>query len=352
MNNFSQLSNQLTENLKDEEKKKQGIFFTPPDTIKKNLEFLKPHLKKIKTVLEPACGSCEFINAINQKYEHLEITGLELNKQIYDSIIEHNKSDNTTLINCNYLDYNNNSTYDLIIGNPPFYVMKKDDVPENYFIKKGKNKVFEHFDGRANIFILFILKSLELLNNNGILSFILPKNFLNCTYYDKNRKFINENYTILHLEECQDKYLDTQQKTILLIIQNKKSTKKNKKFVHKQGEFTIFGEVDNIKILRTLFMNSKSLFDLGFEVKVGNIVWNQHKAILTHDETKTRLIYNSDLKNENCEPTKFKEKVLDKEAIKKEEEEGNNNNNNNNNNKKKIKIYMNNPKKNYIKKKR
>jgi hypothetical protein len=30
---------------------------------------------------------------------------------------------------------------------------------------------------------------------------------------------------------------------------------------------------------------------MNFEVNVGNIVWNQHKNILTTDKNKTRLIY-------------------------------------------------------------
>ena len=37
----------------------------------------------------------------------------------------------------------------------------------------------------------------ELLSNNGILSFVIPCNFLNCIYYNKCRNFINENFKIL-----------------------------------------------------------------------------------------------------------------------------------------------------------
>ena len=51
-----------------------------------------------------------------------------------------------------------------------------------------------------------------MLNKNGILSFILPKNFFNSLFYEKTRKYIYENYKILYLEECNDKYIETQQK--------------------------------------------------------------------------------------------------------------------------------------------
>ena len=36
---------------------------------------------------------------------------------------------------------------------------------------------------------------------------------------------------------------------------------------------------------------------MGFKVSVGNVVWNQHKKILTDDSSKTRLIYSSDIVN-------------------------------------------------------
>ena len=68
--------------------------------------------------------------------------------------------------------------------------MKKADVDNSYY---------NYFDGRPNIFILFIIKSLSLLNNKGILTFVLPKNFLNCLYYDKTRKHIIENFAILNI---------------------------------------------------------------------------------------------------------------------------------------------------------
>lgn len=49
--------------------------------------------------------------------------------------------------------------------------------------------------------------------------------------------------------------------------------------------------------MKGLYNNSKTLFDLGFNVNVGNIVWNQCKKELTDDNNKTHLIYSSDITN-------------------------------------------------------
>ena len=289
---YSDLSRKITADISKVEKKNNGIFFTPPTTISYNIKLLAPYMKDVKTILEPSCGSCEYISKLNNMNSNYNICGIELNKKIYESI-KHYNSDNLILINDNYLTYKFTTKFDLIIGNPPYFVIKKTDEEECYF---------NYFDGRPNIFILFIIKSLELLNANGILSFILPKNFLNCLYYDKTRKYLFENYKILNIVECDDKYIETQQNTIILIIQNKKPTNDNNlSYSINISNYTIFGTKENIKLLKSLYSNSTTLNNLGFNVSVGNVVWNQCKEILTDDNEKTLLIYSSDIvNNELC----------------------------------------------------
>lgn len=292
--NYSELSRKLTATLNKNVKKKNGIYFTPPETITKNITYLKPFMENIKTILEPSCGSCEYIVQLNEFYSDKNIIGIELNKIIFESI-QHYNSSMITLINDNYLTYTFNNKFDLIIGNPPYFVMKKSEVEKSYY---------DYFDGRPNIFILFIIKSLKLLNDNGIISFILPKSFLNCLYYDKTRKYIFKNYDILNIIECNDKYIETQQDTIILILQNKKPIN-NIVYSIQISDYTIFGTQENIRELKILYNNSKTLFDLDFRVNVGNIVWNQCKEELTDDKNTTRLIYNSDIKNNKLSIKKY-----------------------------------------------
>ena len=298
---YSSLSKDLTNKLPSAVKKENGIYFTPPSCITNNINLLKPYMSEIKSVLEPSCGSGEFITSLQSQFPNtISITGIELNDTIYNSILHlaEGIGSNVKIIKQDYLNYSPVAKFDLIIGNPPFYVMKKDMVDEAYY---------PYFVGRPNIFILFIIKSLELLNDNGILSFILPKNFLNCLYYDKTRKFICDNFQILHIIECHDKFLETQQETIMFIVRKTIGLKiDNTKFVLPIDKYTVFVLDINMAGIIKLYEKSKTLFELGFTVSVGTVVWNQCKEILTDDVIKTRLIYCSDIVDNKLSIKKYK----------------------------------------------
>jgi len=293
MANYSDLSKKLTKKIDINEKKKNGIYFTPATIIKKNIDALNSYFSKIKTVLEPSCGSCEFLNYIDANVSNIEMTGIENNEIIYEEIKKISFKNSTKIINSDFLEWSPTQKYDLIIGNPPYFVMKKDDVSTEYY---------DYFEGRPNIFTLFIVKSLHMLIPEGILSFILPKSFTNCLYYDKLRKYITDKYSILELIDCSDdSFIETKQETILFIVQNavKPDTKENAKYMIHIGDYTILNTPENIVKMRELYKDSTTLNKLNFNVSVGNVVWNQCKAILTNDTKKTRLIYSSDIVDSN-----------------------------------------------------
>ena len=66
MYNFSELSINITKSLTTKEKKHGGIFFTPKIITKKLIDSLELFLdiNKYYDILEPSCGSCEFINQL------------------------------------------------------------------------------------------------------------------------------------------------------------------------------------------------------------------------------------------------------------------------------------------------
>lgn len=296
---FSSLSYNITKKISTIDKKNGGIFFTPYNIIHLAFQLVVEHIGKanIKNILEPSCGTCEIVRYLDSNMNNINIDCIELNDIIYNSIKDIIFINNVNIIKSDFLIYETDKKYDLIIGNPPYFVMKKSDID---------NKFHKYITGRPNIYVLFIIKCLQLLNTGGILCFVLPKNFLNCLYYNKLREYINTNFSIVSIIECYgEKYIETQQDTILFVIQNNKPTHINN-YCLKISDSIIFNTIDNIINIREILNNSTNLHKLNFRVKVGNVVWNNNKSILTDNKNDTRLIYSGDIINNKLSITNYK----------------------------------------------
>ena len=304
MSDFGNISLQLSSMIDKSDKKKEGIFFTPKKAVKDSLlrvkSYLKKsHLKKRLNILEPSCGSGEFIEGILDIFPQSNIYGIEKSPIVF-SMIDGLWGDIVQIINDDYLNLNINDLniqelkdgYDIIVGNPPYYVMKKIDVTERFY---------DYFDGRPNIFILFLIKSLSELKRDGILCFILPRNFLNCIYYDKTRWYIYKYFEILDIIECNESFIDTLQETVVFILRRPLrfsfNNIDNARFLIplKMEKYHIFSLEDNVIKIKDLLEGSTTVNNMGFKVSIGSVVWNQEKKRLSDDNTKTRLIYSSDI---------------------------------------------------------
>ena len=297
---FTELSKLLTKELDSKTKKSEGVFFTPQTIVNATIERVKKENVNIKNILEPSCGSGEFFQVLDSNYTDVNITGIELNKTIYnkmkDTTLENNE---LTLVNQDYLKWNASQKYDLIVGNPPYFVMKKGEVDERFH---------DFIEGRPNIFTLFIIHSLQFLEKDGILAFVLPKNFVNCLYYSLLRHHIYEKYKIIDIIHCDGNlFMGTAQDTIIFIIQNTTPSEgHNDNFTMNASTTTLFNSVSNTQRIKELSEGSKTLSELGFDLNIGTVVWNQHKDILTTDKDQTRLIYSGDIKNNKVILTQYK----------------------------------------------
>ncbi len=120
-------------------KKDCGIFFTPQWVVdfmvnlidEKNLD-----LKNTK-ILEPACGICQFLMGIKKRKKHIFENasikiGVEINKEVINYIQFHNFIQRIDIINYDYLLWNTDKCFDIIIGNPPYGIPS---LSEHYTIK-------------------------------------------------------------------------------------------------------------------------------------------------------------------------------------------------------------------------
>lgn len=302
---YSDLSLVITKELTKKEKKDYGIFITPKVIIEKLtnsvLKIASENNIIINNILEPSCGTCEFVYHFDNIYNNIKIDAVEYNFNIFKRLKNLKFKNDVNLINNDFIKFDNAINYSLIVGNPPYFVCKKEDIPEQYK---------EYISGRPNIFGLFILHSLSLLSNDGLLAFIVPKSFLNSNYYSKIRNYIKKTCKIMDILDFENdnEFIDTDQATFGLILKKLNTINEDpcdcKFSMEINGDFMF---TTNYDLLKEIFDGSTTLYKLGLRVRTGKIVWNEHKDELTDDENETLLIYNTNItKNNKLEIKSFK----------------------------------------------
>jgi len=293
---YSQLTIDVTKSLTKKEKKDNGIFITPKSIIQKlfqqTISIIFENNLLLENILEPSCGTCEIVNYCDDKLSGVNIDGVEFNAKMYEAIKNVQFKNNVIIHNTDFIKYKPDKKYNLIIGNPPYFVCKKECVPKEYE---------SYIYGRPNIFGLFILYTLSMLENNGLLSFVVTKSFLNSAYYSKIRNYIKETCIIHIIEDYTNlnDFIDTEQATFGLIIQKKEMlpSKIDCNYSLLLNGNYIF--TDNCAVLKELFEGATTIDKLGLKVRTGQIVWNERKNVLTDEKTKTVLLYNANISNDN-----------------------------------------------------
>ena len=327
------------------------------ETLGEVLKKTKPkELTKIK-VLDPACGSGSFLTAaydkiletltkqnpqtsLFAKFDILKenIFGVDLDAQAIEiaqlnlllkvlsqkiklPTLQHNISSGNSLVSGNaeklekyfgsdfreqrpfnfedeFKDAFGQGGFDVIIGNPPYVVLKSDNKSLAYFKKTYK---VAH-GGKVNLYKLFIERALMLLKPSGYLGFICPSNYLSSADSIDLRRLLLENATIHNIVEYSEKdrvFKGVTQALTTIIVQKKKSSsnvvyiKTTKHGIHKiaQREFLKNKNLEFIPldiVISKMLQSSSVLVDVidGFQ---GEINVSTQKALFISTEKKDYL---------------------------------------------------------------
>lgn len=283
---FRPASVKFNGSLTKEVRQATGIYFTP----KKARDLLFQTLSDLgitapARILEPSFGTGEFLLDAADRYPGALFQGVEMNESLFKSLTLPSTT-TATLIQGDFLAWS--GTADLIIGNPPYFVMPA--TAETRLTATG----------RPNMYITFLYKCLEKhLEVDGHLAFIVPTSLYNCSYYQPMRDYMAAHTTIRHLESLtKPGFYETGQETTLIVLQKRKSSGDAYLF-RPPSTGTLYISPD-YEELRSLVAGSTTVGALGFAVKTGNVVWNQVKTHLTADPTGATtklLIYSSNIKN-------------------------------------------------------
>ncbi len=233
-------------NMCNKKVKVLGQVFTPSFVVAEMIWLIKNNGK----TLEPSCWNWAFTNHLPNSI------WIELDKDIIPIAREKNNN----ILNMNFFDYSIWNKFDTIIWNPPY--VRFQDIE-----KKTKNKLdMKMFDKRSNLYLFFIKKSIDHLNDWWELIFITPRDFLKATSSIKLNEFVYKNWTITDVIDLWDQKVFGEfcPNTIIWRFEKNnysRQTNMYKRFVLSQWQLLFTSNEYNIKFSDIFF------------VKVGAVSW-------------------------------------------------------------------------------
>lgn len=251
--------NEYEDSLTLKNKKERGIFYT--DSTLATAMFHEIGLSEDSIVYDPYCGAGIFTSiacalGFNKVYgSDIDDSALQVAKKLsVNSVVKCFDGINNDL-SCAF----DGMCPDLIIGNPPYVPLSSSHAEYN----QKTQYLFEKYG--KNLFTVGLYRSLELLKNEGTLSYIIPKNFLFVNTYRELRKYLISNYEIRSIVDLGLFFKNVRGEQIVLTV--------NKKLPSEKHQFQVK------KYLNGMF------------VKMTDITQNsiEDKIILFHSEKEKRI---------------------------------------------------------------
>ncbi len=220
-------------------KNKLGQYFTTNIELKQKIfDFI---LNNPSNILEPSIGQGDLIIFIKEKLSNITFDMYEIDNTInlLDNI------DKNNVIWGDFMKQSINKSYKTIIGNPPYIRTKT-----------------------GNLYIDFIEKCYNLLDNNGELIFIVPSDFLKLTCSSKLLNIMMTNGTFTHIFHPHNEKMFENASIDIIIFRYCKNNLIKKKVLYNNDLFYIINSNGLITFNEKENVNNV-LFETYFDIFVG-----------------------------------------------------------------------------------
>lgn len=252
-------------------RKSRGQYMTPRSLrqeLLNNLD-LKPGMR----VLDPACGTGEFLRDVLDREPSAIVVGWDIDETILTCAEELVPEGSFECRNA--LDPSLDDPFDVVVGNPPYFQFRASEPVRRYFA--------DVISGRPNIFSLFFKVGFENLKHDGQLGYVVPPSMNNGAYFSSLRTYVHAVGAIEYLKVFSDpfQFVDAQTAVQLMVV--RKGAKSSRHVVSvpmgaSKMPRLLFSE--DVESLRESLQSGTSIDDLGFTVATGSVVWNLRKEDL------------------------------------------------------------------------
>ncbi len=198
-----------------------AAYYTNKSLITEMLKSLPDFDKNELRILEPSAGVGNFIPLLIRRFEDKKITidlvdtdanSLKIAKLLFEKI-DIPKNVNINYIVGDFLTYDFEHYYDLVIGNPPFYKINNKDKKLEIYKKEAINK------DTTNICSFFLDKATKL---SDYVSIIFPKFLLNTPEFAKSRGYLSKKRIDRIIDFGEKGFAGVLIETIAIFIDNNK----------------------------------------------------------------------------------------------------------------------------------
>ena len=191
-------------------------------------------------ILEPSCGDGTFLaSAISvlQSYENgnAKITGIELMPDEAKKSSQKISKNPFANVICddffNWLRATKTASYDVIIGNPPF-------IRYQHFPEPSRSLAMAFMEAQGlrpnrltNIWVPFVVASINLLRKGGRLAMVLPAELLQVTYAAQLRQYLADSFEKISIFSCNEIFFENaEQEVVLLLAEGKLDSSNSSNF--------------------------------------------------------------------------------------------------------------------------
>jgi adenine-specific DNA-methyltransferase len=291
-----------SESVSQSHKKEKGQFFTPIAIAKLMASFVESSAASLR-ILDPGCGtavlSCALIEQLvdtKGTLQAIELVAYETDvelipyteyvlKYLQKWLKEKNVGlkfalhvEDFVLYNAHILTNANNlfptpiNPFDLIISNPPYFKLSKDDPR----VKAAKIVV----SGQTNIYSIFMAFAARLTKLDGQLIFITPRSYASGSYFKAFREFFFKTIELEHIHlfaSRKDTFTrdSVLQETVIL-----KGKRKDFFSDTKQVLVSSSNGLKDIDKLSSKYFDSKKIIDISTSEKILHLPVNDNEELL------------------------------------------------------------------------
>jgi len=271
---FTRETIEYVRSVDDERREEMGQYFTPESVRERLVDALFGRSDvpaSEPSVLDPACGTGEFLLTARERFDDPELVGWEVDDEVAD--IAREVVPDARIETTDALREETDRRFDVVIGNPPYFEFDPDD--------DLRQRYEESVYGRVNIYSLFIQKGIEVLRDGGFLAYVVPPSVKNGAYFSAVREYVLEETEVVHLSTLDDAGLfhGANQTPMLMVLRKGGDSER---YVFSENGVTILSE--EADHLRDAFDGARTLLDMGYEVETGALVWNQNRDALTDSD--------------------------------------------------------------------